>query len=254
MIIYIDLLILLNFIIDILLLISVDLLLKRKTKLFRIILAAFIGSISIFLLFYIYNNYLLLFYKFFISMLMVIIAFKYESFDYFKENLFWLYIISIIFGGSIYLLNNQITLTNQGIVFSESGFKINIILLMIIAPIIIYKYLKYQKSLTVNNSNLYDVDIYYKDNLISGTGFLDTGNKLIDPYFGRPIILVNKELIKLEIKSFFVPYKVINDNGLLEVFKPDKIAINKRVNKKVLIGLTDVNMNGIKIILNTEAI
>jgi len=254
LIIYIDLLILLNFIIDILLLISVDLLLKRKTKLFRIILAAFIGSISIFLLFYIYNNYLLLFYKFFISMLMVIIAFKYESFDYFKENLFWLYIISIIFGGSIYLLNNQITLTNQGIVFSESGFKINIILLMIIAPIIIYKYLKYQKSLTVNNSNLYDVDIYYKDNLISGTGFLDTGNKLIDPYFGRPIILVNKELIKLEIKSFFVPYKVINDNGLLEVFKPDKIAINKRVNKKVLIGLTDVNMNGIKIILNTEAI
>ena len=254
MVIYIDLVILLNFIIDCLLLIGVQLLLKRKVKFKRIALASLLGSASTILLFLVHSNYLLLLYKLIISILMVIIAFKYESFHYFKENLFWLYIISIILGGSVYLLNNQITLTNQGIVFSASGFKINVIILIIIGPIIIFRYLKYQKTLTFNYSNYYDVDIYYKGIKISEMGFLDTGNKLVDPYFGRPIILVNKKLITIPVRTFFVPYTVVGGDGLLEVFKPEKIVVNQKTNRKVLVGISDVELNGIKIILNREAI
>ena len=254
MIIYIDLVILINFIIDTLLLISVDLLLKRKTKFRRIIIASLLGSLSTIMLFLFDSNIILLLFKLIISILMVIIAFKYQSFKYFKDNLFWLYIISIILGGSIYLLNDQIALVNNGLAFSKNGFKINIILLIIITPIILYKYLQYQKSFKNTYSNYYDVDIYYMGEKVSATGFLDTGNKLIDPYFGRPIILVNKELIKQDVNTFFVPYHVINNQGLLEVFKPEKITVNKKTTKKVLIGLADVSLNGVKIILNTEVI
>lgn len=254
LVIYLDLLIVLNFIIDCLLLISVDVLLKRKAKFPRIFVASLIGGLSIIVLFYINGSAGLLAYKFITSVLMVIIAFKYENFHYFKENLFWLYIISIILGGSIYLLNNQITLTNNALIFNSTGFTINVVLILAIGPIIIYKYLNYQKKLTFNNSNLYEVDIYYKGITVSGTGFLDTGNKLVDPYFHRPIILVNKELLKKPVKGFFVPYKVLNDKGLLEVFKPDKILISGKISKKALIGISDVNLNGVKIILNMEAI
>ncbi|NLA43968.1 sigma-E processing peptidase SpoIIGA, partial [Candidatus Saccharibacteria bacterium] len=105
-IIYIDLVILINFIIDLLLLISVDLLLKRKTKFKRIIIASLLGSISTLLLFYINNNFILLLFKLLISILMVVIAFKYETFNYFKDNIIWLYILGIILGGTIFLLNN----------------------------------------------------------------------------------------------------------------------------------------------------
>lgn len=254
MIVYVDLVILLNFLIDILLLISVQLLLKRESKFKKLLLGAVLGSISTLLLFYVHSNLLLLIYKFVISVLMVVIAFDYVNFHYFKENLFWLYIISIIFGGMIYLLNDQITLTNQGIVFSSNGLKINLFILMTGGPLLIRAYLKYQKRLTNNHSNYYDVDIYYMGTKITATGFLDTGNKLIDPYFGRPIILVNKELIKLPVKSFFVPYTVVGGNGLLEVFKPEKLIINQKKTKQVLIGLSDINLDGIKIILNMEAL
>ncbi len=254
MIVYLDLVIIINFIIDCLLLISVDVLLKRNAKFKRILFAALLGSLSTFILFLIGSSILLLLLKLLISVLMILIAFKYQSFKYFKDNLFWLYIISIILGGTIYLLNDQIALVNSGIVFSKNGFKINLILLIILAPIILYKYIKYQKNFKNNYSNYYDVDIYYMGEKISETGFLDTGNKLKDPYFGRPIILVNKELITKDVKTFLVPYHVLNDNGLLEVFKPEKIIVNNKTIKKVLVGLSDVSLNGVKIILNTEAI
>lgn len=254
MTIYIDLVLILNFIIDFLLLISVDLLLKRHTKIKKIIIASLLGSISTIMLFYIHNNYLLLFYKFIISILMIIIAFKYNSFNYFKENLFWLYIISIILGGSIYLLNDQITLSNKGIVFSANGLKINALLLLIVGPIIIYKYIKAQKKYYMNYSNYYDVIIYYNDIKVSGTGFLDTGNKLVDPYFKKPIILVNSSLIKEDVKTFLVPYDSLNNHNLLKVFKPKYIMINNTKKKNLLVGLSDVEVNGVKIILNMEAI
>lgn len=254
MIIYIDLIIVINFIIDALLLISVDLLLKRKAKLRRIILSAFLGSLSTLLLFIIKSGTVLLFCKLFVSIFMIIIAFKYVSFKYFKDNLFWLYIISIILGGSIYLFNNQISLVNNGLAFNKNGLQINFILLITITPIILYKYIKFQKGFKNTYSNYYDIDIYYNNEIVSETAFLDTGNKLIDPYFGRPIVLVNKDLIKQDVKTFLVPYTVVNSSGLLEVFKPDKIVVNNKTTKKVLIGLSDVSLNGVKIILNTEVI
>ena len=63
MTIYIDIILLINFIIDLLLLLSVSLLLKRRASLTRIIISSSIGSLSTLLLFVIHNNFLLLIYK-----------------------------------------------------------------------------------------------------------------------------------------------------------------------------------------------
>ena len=109
-IIYIDLIILINFIIDMLLLISVDMLLKRRAEFKNIIISALVGSISTLSLFYFKSGFVLMIFKLVISTLMVLIAFKYESFKYFKDNLVWLYVIGIILAGTIYLFNNQIVL------------------------------------------------------------------------------------------------------------------------------------------------
>ena len=231
-----------------------SILLKRNTSFKRILLASVLGSMSCLLLFYIKDNIILLLYKLIISVFMVLIAFKYESFKYFKNNLLWLYVISIILGGTIYLLSDQITLNNKGLVFEGNGLKLNLILLIILSPFIIYKYVKSSKNYQITYSNYYDICIYYSDLMLKGTGFLDTGNNLKDPFFHRPIILVDRSLIKANVDTFLVPYYTLNKNDLLEVFKPKKIVINKKSFKNVLIGLTNVNIDGIKIILNKEAI
>lgn len=255
MTIYIDIILLINFIIDLLLLLSVSFLLKRRASITRIIISSSIGSLSTLLLFVIHNNFLLLIYKLLISIIMIIITFKYNNFHYFKDNLIYLYIISIILGGTIYLINNQISSINNGLIFTSNNLKINLFLLIIITPIIIYKYLITTKNYQITYSNCYDIDIYYNDLCIKGTAFLDTGNNLKDPYFKRPIILINKELINEPVKTFLVPYSVVNNQkGLLEVFSPKKIIINNKKCKKTLLGLSDVNINGIKIILNKEVL
>ena len=255
MTIYIDIILLINFIIDLLLLLSVSFLLKRRASLTRIIISSSIGSLSTLLLFVIHNNFLLLIYKLLTSIIMIIITFNYNNFHYFKDNLIYLYIISIVLGGTIYLINNQISSINNGLIFTSNNLKINLFLLIIITPIIIYKYLKTTKNYQITYSNYYDIDIYYNDLCIKGTAFLDTGNNLKDPYFKRPIILINKELINEPVKTFLVPYSVVNNQkGLLEVFSPKKIIVNNKKCKKTLLGLSDININGIKIILNKEAL
>ncbi|UKI28493.1 MAG: hypothetical protein L6V78_06155 [Clostridium sp.] len=40
--------------------------------------------------------------------------------------MFWLYIISIILGGSLYLLNDTITLESNGLVFSKGTIGYNV--------------------------------------------------------------------------------------------------------------------------------
>ena len=255
MTIYIDIILIINFIIDLLLLLSVSFLLKRRASLTRIIISSSIGSLSTLLLFVIHNNFLLLIYKLLTSIIMIIITFKYNNFHYFKDNLIYLYIISIVLGGTIYLINNQISSINNGLTFTSNNLKINLFLLIIITPIIIYKYLKTTKNYQITYSNYYDIDIYYNDLCIKGTAFLDTGNNLKDPYFKRPIILINKELINEPVKTFLVPYSVVNNQkGLLEVFSTKKIIVNNKKCKKTLLGLSDININGIKIILNKEAL
>ena len=95
----------------------------------------------------------------------------------------------------------------------------------------------YKYSRTINS----DISPLVKDEIINEVGFLDTGNNLKDPFFNRPIILVNKELIKKKINTFLIPYYTVNNHSLLEVFKPNKIVINNKIIKNVLIGISDVN-------------
>ena len=254
MTVYIDLVIIINFIIDFIILLAVDILLKRNMKIKYIIYSSLFGGFSIILLMYISSNIIILLYKIIVSMIMVIIAFKYNSFNYFNDNLFWLYIISIILGGTIYLIDNQISLSNNGIIFTKNNIKINFLFIALLSFLIIYKYVKKEKNYHNEYSNYYKINIYYGDVKLTGMAFLDTGNNLFDPYFHYPIILVDQKLLPKTIKTFLVPYDTLNNHNLLKVFKPKKIIVNKKCTKKVLIGLSDINYNGIKIILNKEII
>ena len=76
---YLDLIFLINIWFDFLLLLSVSILLKRNTKLKRIILGSLFGGITIFILFIKLNSIELFIYKIITSIIMILISFSYKN-------------------------------------------------------------------------------------------------------------------------------------------------------------------------------
>lgn len=254
--IYVDLVFLLNFFFDSILLLVVNIILKRNISLKRIFLGSFIGGFSVFILFININSLELFLIKILISIIMILITFKYHNIKTFLSNMGYLYMTSIIMGGFIYFLNIQFSYKNNGIVFFHSGLSINFILLLILSPLILNLYVKQIRKLKINFNNYYKVKIFYKDNEYSLTGYLDTGNNLRDPYFKKPIILVEKNIFKNIIldKYIMVPYRSLNNKSILKCIKADYIEIENLKIEKVLIGLSNMkfNIDGVKCILNNE--
>lgn len=242
----------LNFFFDFILLLSVSVLLKRNVSIYRIIFAAFIGGFSILFLFIKISSFELFIYKVIISIIMTIIAFKYKSFSYTFKNIIFLYSTSMILGGFLYFLNIEFSYKQVGMIFINNGLSVNFIFLVIFSPIIIYIYIKQSLWLKNNYNNYYKMTLIHNNKAYELTGFLDTGNNLIDPITRKPVILIDIN-IKCD-KYYYIPYKVVNNEGMIKCFKADKIIINDKVINKVIVGIINdkIKIDGIDCLLNKK--
>ena len=157
MIVYIDLVFLINFILDLLLLLTINIALKRYSKIKRLILGALFGSISLLYLFIPLNQVLLFIFKIVMSIIMCIIAFGYKNFKYTIYNIIYLYMTSIILGGFLYYLKIEFSYSNKGFVFYYEGLAINYIFLLIISPLILYVFIKSIRALKEIKNYYYKV-------------------------------------------------------------------------------------------------
>lgn len=218
------------------------------------ILGGLVGGLSIFILFLKINSFELFILKILISVIMILVTFSYKNIRYFVKNFFFLYSASMILGGFLYFLNIEFSYKQEGLVFYHDGLSINFIFLIIFSPVILYIYIRQGLNLKNNFSNYYKVNIYLKNKKIRLNGFLDTGNKLKDPYSGKPIIVVNEKSIKKDNYNYLlVPVKTVSEESMMRCIKIDEVEIIGVGKKKdVLLGLTKmkIDMEGIDCILN----
>ena len=249
--IYIDLLVVEELIINYCLLISTSLILNRITKIKKIYLSSVVGLVPLIFFFLSTNKLLLNTISFVFIIVMSIISFGYKDIVYTFRNVIYIYFMSIFLAGGIYLIN-------VNFLPEISSHVLNFIFLCTVSPIITMLYIKSLKKIKITYSNYYILDIYLKDkSKITIKSFLDTGNILKDPYTRKPIILVNKNKINYQNeKLFLVPYNTIDSHGLLNCFKPEKIYIHDiGYRKKVLIGLIDdLEVEDAESILNKEVL
>ena len=239
---YIDLFFIFNVIMDYIIIMSTSILLKRRTSYIRMILSSLIGGISSLVLFTSLNKIVI---EIVSIVIMVLISFGYKGIRYLINNILYMYILSTLLGGIIYLYNIKV---------SNSMFLTYLIIIVISIEIMLL-YIKENKKMRSIYNNYYKVDIYFKDReKLSLIGFVDTGNNLYDPYKKRPVIIVPNKYIK-EDKYILVPYHTINGNGLLKCIKPDIIFIDGIGYKgNVLIGFSDsFNFgDGVDVILHKD--
>ncbi len=230
MVIYIDLLFILNIIYDFLLLMTVSVTLKRNISLKRIILGSFIGGLTTFIIFIPISNILLLILKIIASLFLLLITFGYKNIKYFLNNMLYLYMCSVILAGFLYFLKIEF-------------HNLSYIILLLFAPFILYLYIKEQKKLKEVINYYTKVVITFKNNKqLTLQGFIDSGNRLKDPITNKYIILINKKLIKgiYNIRSpIYVITNTINQKSLLECISIKNIKVNEKVYTNYLLGLSD---------------
>ena len=247
---YLDLVMILNFFFDFILLLSVSILLRRNASIYKLLGGAFIGGISILLLFFKMNSLILFLFKILISIIMILVSFGYRDSRYTFKNFLYLYSAGIILGGFLYFLNVEFSYRQEGLIFIHKGLSINVVFLIIFCPIIIYIYVKQGIWLKNNYSNYYKVQIYFQNEKFQFNAFLDTGNNLTVPIINKPVILIDK-IIHSET-FFYIPYKGVNNTGLIKCIKADKVEINGLTKNKVIVGMLEekIKIDGIDCLLN----
>lgn len=221
---YIETLFLFNAYIDFICLYILSIILKVKIDKKKILISSLIGGISSLLLFLKISLFKFLILQIFISYLIVVIAFDHKKILF---KIFTFYFISFLFGGIILALNNIFKLNTLA----------NFLVLTLISTLIALISKKEIIKIKTNYNLNYQITFNYKNQKILLNSFFDTGNNLIDPYFHKPVILVDERLIDVS-NYFYIPYNTITESGVIKAILVENLEIIglKKV-QKVVIGL-----------------
>ncbi len=248
--IYLDLVFLLNFVYDFLLLVTTGVALKRIFSLKKVVAGAFIGALSMLLLFIDFNNIILFILKILVSILMIFITFGRRNI---LTNMVYLYMNSVILAGFLYYLTLEFSYNRVKLISYFNSFSVNYVLILIIAPVILFIYFKQTKFLKEKINLNRKVKIIFKsgEELLLN-GFIDSGNKLKDPFSKKYIIIVNKNIHNFLDNPIYVPFHGVNKKGLIKCFKINCIEIDGKRFKNYLVGVSDkkINLEGSECILN----
>ncbi|WP_300346959.1 sigma-E processing peptidase SpoIIGA [Clostridium sp.] len=232
MTVYVDVVILENFLINFFLLYLTLQALKERIVYKKVILAAFLGAIYTLLVFIpSLTKLTTLPFKLIFSLFMIFIVYEKRDFKSIFKGFTSFLVITFAFCGTCFML----ALVENKYEFSED-FIINnystkaILFSLIISYILVSSVMKYFSNRAVINNFLYDLDIYIDSEIISLRAFLDTGNGLIEPVTSLPVIIAEREKFKaINIRGkdkFKIPYKVVDGNsGYMDGIKLDNIKL-----------------------------
>lgn len=233
---YVDVLVIINLIVNYLLLRASAAVTGHGFKTWRLLISAGMGGFFSLIIFIenipIFVNILI---KIAILLIMIITAFGIKSIKAFLKCCAAFFLINFGFAGIMLAMCTSVmpnaAIYKNGIVY----FDISIFTLTVSA-IICYLILniisRFIKSKTPQKS-IYGIRIRYGDNHVEGKALFDTGNTLCDCFSGRPVIIAEKEFIHnlcdddiTSMKNFrLIPFSTISDSGALPAFMADKTEI-----------------------------
>lgn len=254
MVVYIDLLIIENLIINCFLLEVTAKTLKVDLKLVPMIAAGILGSLYVLVLFYPKANFAnTMAVKLIIAFLMIKIAFKsIDKLFLIKASIVFIMFSMLLAGLCIFIQFSEGVDISGNIILNFTIKKLFISLMIFF--IFINRIVIFIKDRKEISQLIYKIDIVVNDKTKSVKGFLDTGNELCEPVTNTPVILVNEDIYKSfyskEYEKYYVPYRIFNgEKGTLEAFKADYINLyheNKviRVNAVIALSTGKLSLTG----------
>lgn len=255
LIVYVDVLIVLNTLVNYFILLGVRKITRAYTKRWKITLGALLAGFSSMLLFIEDLGIIMTILKVLTAVITVAITFGIKPLKHFLRRLFLLFAITFIFGGfvlAVYIFfDKDIMIYSNGIVYFDVSMTF-LVICSVIAYLIITAVSKIlDKKAPVNKE--YIVSIQNNGVNITCTALMDTGNNLCDPFSGYPVIIVDKSIFSQlfnEDKIRIIPVSTVNGDSIIRAFKPEKITISNFSTNNVYIGESNTNHDEYKIILN----
>ena len=275
MTIYIDVVFLENLVMNSIILVASGIILKKKMKWIRIILASSLGAIYTIIgyisVLEIYSNVIL---KVILSILIIYIAFNPQTVKQLWKDILIFYLTSFVFGGVafalIYVVKPQDILMKNGLFLGTYPLK-TVLLAAIVAFIIIIAAFAIVKTKFSKKDMFCEVEVELNNKKIKTRAMIDTGNLLKEPITNTPVIVlehtllyecVPKEILD-NLESILggelvkIPEKVRNEyisklklipfaslgkqNGMLVGIKADSLKIiqddQEKENKNVIVGI-----------------
>ena len=275
MTIYIDVVFLENLVMNSIILIASGIILKKKLKWIRILLASSLGAIYTIIgyisVLQIYSNLVL---KVILSILIIYIAFNPQTVKQLWKDVLIFYLTSFVFGGVafalIYVVKPQDILMKNGLFLGTYPLK-TVLLAAIVAFIIIIAAFAIVKTKFSKKDMFCDVEVELNNKKIKTRAMIDTGNLLKEPITNTPVIVLEHtllyecvpkeildnlesilggELVKIseEIRNEYIsrlkliPFASLGkQNGMLVGIKADSLKIiqdeQEKESKNVIVGI-----------------
>lgn len=267
MVVYADILILVNVVVDYFLLLLTARFLRKKTRLWRLLIASFIGGIFSLYIFLPQTNFL---FQSAVQLLMCkalcAVAFGFESIKAFLRNTVVLFAVNFAYSGAMIAI--WLLFKPYGMVINNSVIYFNISpLFLILFSVVGYFVVLILRKLLKGNflQNTYcDVTVFYGNKSLKIGGIVDSGNSLED-IFGMSEIFITEEDVVKEIlgaqkqnPTLFrkIPCRTIAGERLLNGYRIDKIHIkfeNKNYFfKNPILAVSNTPLGDCKIIVNPE--
>ena len=272
MIVYLDIILILNFVIDYFILQLTGKFQQMESKKSKLSIAALAGALYSLIFFVPQFSFFHVFIsKFLLSLLMIWISFGYGHFVRFVRALAAFYFVSFVLGGGVLAFQNLFPMNHEiinGIYVSRSSSPLLIYFFVIIGFFMVFIFSsKTQISIRKKKdlqTQLLQFEIYIFDFKFEGKGLLDTGNRLYDPISRKPVLILEAlnasflpsvftEVYKegqLQLEDFeevtkelepkwlsrlqIIPFRTVSkEMEFILALRPDKVVIHSDENRQI---------------------
>ena len=249
MAIYVDVLLVTNYVVNMLLLSCHAKFTGRRMKRYRTMLAALVGAVGALTIFLPYMGFAVeIIYRFVLSAIIVRIAVSSHGVKAFLGDWLAFFVVSFLFAGIMLALWMFIRpvgmLYSNGVVYFDVS-PIALLIGMAAAYLITGVFWRFVRTGRISSQS-YRMKVRLQKNTVELNAFLDSANSLYEPFGNSPVIVCRfravrplfedelalalesqdfEKAAKLGMKLRFVPYKVIKGSGVLPAFRADEILL-----------------------------
>ncbi len=273
LIVYADVLIFLNLIVDYFLLLVTGKIIGKSVKTIRIVLSALIGSISSLYIFLPQQTVFLEFvFKMAICAILTVSCFGFGNFKSFFRNTGVLFIVTCAYAGLMFAF--WIIFKPHGMVINNSVVYFNIsptvLVVCSVGGYILFTILSRVFARQSKFSKKCNITVFAKDRNIKLDAIVDTGNSIEDAFSESEIIITNRGQVEslfgstdcesnsdLKLRYRILPCSTVSGYDTLEGFRCDRAEIvsddKKTVVQKPILAISKTNLNdGYNAIVNPK--